>query len=77
MTRPWAQSLYTVNRTRMGSKGFIIHQITRSTESSISKFIKLASGTAKRHGATTFETAKKQREVKALRGDRKKVPLAG
>ena len=39
MNRPWAQSKHMVNQTRVGSKGFIIHQIPRPTESLISKFI--------------------------------------
>lgn len=47
------------------------------TESSISESIKLARGIAKRHGATTFETAKNQQEAEALWADRKNALFAG
>jgi len=47
------------------------------TESSIADSVKLAKEIAKRHGATTFESAKDQQEAEALWADRKNALFAG
>ena len=72
-----AINVYGQSVRKWEAKDSLFIKFQGPTESSISESIKLAKEIAKRHGATTFETAKNRQEAEALWADRKNALFAG
>jgi len=72
-----AINAYGQSVRKWAAKDSLFIKFQGSTDSSISESVRLTKEIAKRHGATTFETAKNLREAEDLWADRKNVHFAG
>lgn len=72
-----AINTYGQSIRKWAAKDSLFIKFQGPTESSISESIKLAKEIAKRHGASSFDTAKDRQEAEALWADRKNALFAG
>ena len=72
-----AINAYGQSIRKWAAKDSLFIKFQGPTKPSISESVRLTQEIAKRHGATTFETTKNQREAEDLWADRKNVLFAG
>ena len=72
-----AINTYGQSDRKWAAKDSLFIKFQGPTESSIAESVRLAKEITKRHGATTYKTAKNQQEAEALWADRKNALFAG